>query len=258
MTSILEAHQIALRKQRISHIHARGLTRDLLRQVQDREMRFAPLDRMLRTPLRACGSIQERTRVLMRLHAAVRQHSIVHQHQVLAGGTVTSGLRLTAARIPWADKGVEDLLMVQESKIHASLTRLALSNRYVASVSHHAISRVFERLSTSDLPVVMAELTSGLRYLFDIVDATTEPGIGRRVLQILLPTQHGTFLGWRGHSSESFLLRTWVASGGNIRVDRTQAAIKAWAATPAPDKCVTFRQMLARAENRWLVQPHTN
>src|SRR5690606_30301917 len=129
-----------------------------------------------------------------------------------------------------------DLLMVQRSRLHVTGTRLEVSNTALATVSHHAISRMFERLVTTQPGDAMAELVAGLRHLSDIFDGCIQPGIGRRVLQIALPTPHGAFLGWRSCESESFLLRTWVRTGGNVRIDRTQAAIKAWAATPAADK----------------------
>lgn len=256
MTYILETRQVATRRQAVSHRHARGLTRDLLRKVRDREPGFAPLDRLLRKPLLACGSAQERQRVVTRLRSVLRQHSVVHQTRSLAHGSTASGLRLTTARIPWADAGLEDLLMVQRARLHVTGTRLEVSNTALATISHHAISRMFERLATTHLGDAMGELEEGLRHLSDIFDSCDHPGIGRRVLQIALPTPQGAFLGWRSRGSESFLLRTWVATGGNPRIDRTQAAIKAWAATPAADKLSTFRQMLSCRENHWLLQPH--
>src|SRR5690606_28804170 len=109
-----------------------------------------------------CGSARERQKILTRLRGAVRRYSLVHQDQPIGNGCTTSGFRLTTARIPWADDGLEDLLMVQRARLHVTAARLEVSNTALATISHHAVARMFERLATTNVRDVMTELKVGL------------------------------------------------------------------------------------------------
>lgn len=256
MTYTIESHNVATPIGAVSHRHARGLARDFLRNVRDQERKFAPFTRLLRTPLPACRTARERQKIVARLDSAMRRNLHANQYRSLPTSSTHSGLRLTSARLAWEDDSAEELIVVQRARVHTTAERLEISNTLLASVSHHAIARMFERLPTTDHTKVWAELMAGLQRLSDIFDACNEPGIGQRVLQLALPTATGALLGWRSRDSKSFQLRTWIATGGNARVDRTQAAVKAWLGTPTSEPGMTFRRLIDCPENQWMLNPH--
>lgn len=242
---------------RFSHRLARGLRRELFRELHDRDREWEALVPTISLVTTARLATSERVRSLRRLAPRMRTSLVAYHEQGSSNTLLAAGTSLRPVKQACAGGETEDAVRVSEVHVHAAGGGASFSCKPVALVSQHAIERIFERLATTELAAARTELASALDW-FDLLHSACQSLSHRtRPSQFAVPTETGVFLGRRCHDSGLLQARTWVPTGNNSRLDRTLAALHAWRATPSSDTARTFRSLLAQPCNQWMSQPYS-
>lgn len=235
----------------ITHYHARGLRRDLLRLLDDQNRQWQALVQRIRAAVlirsqRECAAILRllRPRVLSTLTSA--------RHLPNAGIDEVRGIVAKVDRFVYPDGGVEDMVLVSHVMLRCDQRSREFRQSMSGSISQHAVERMFQRMGTCRLEEVQAEMAGAWTWMESIHQAVLGITPQRRPTQIVVPSATGAFLGQCCPESALLSLRTWVPFEPNSRVGRTAALLHAWNATPASDRVATFKATLAQPCNRWL------
>lgn len=242
---------------RFSHRLARGLRRELFRELQNRGREWQALVPAVSLITTARLAPHERARVQRRLSPRMRASLVGYQEQYSGNDFLAGGTSMLPGEHAGVNGETEAALRLDRVRVFAAHGRAGFSNKTVALLSQHAVERLYERLATTQHAAVLTEFASALVW-FDLLHAACLSLSHRlRPRQFVLPTETGAFLGQRCNDSGLLHVRTWVVTGDNNRIDQTLAALHAWRPTPIGDTAVTFRSLLSQPCNQWMGQPYS-
>lgn len=239
----------------MSHRLARGLRRDLFRDLSDKLLeRWTPLARSLATvqlPYRGHRELRrawERTITHMqRTTFSFREQLQPHVH--------ATGVCLIPATRTHDDGGDEPVLEAFDLSLELVGARVHRGGTQLGSISHHLVERLFERLNTTSPGDVIRELDV-LAFWMRLMHVATALAAPRYTLhQVVLPSAEGAALCVRDATTGAIHARTWVGAGTSPRIDATLRALKAWKATRARD-VDSLKAMLRQPENMWMQEPY--
>lgn len=239
----------------MSHRLARGLRRDLFRDLSDKlHERWTPLERCLATVQLPYRSHRELRRAWERTIAHMQRTTFSFREQ-LEPHVHATGVCLIPATRTHVDGGDEPVLEAFDLNLELIGERVHRGAYELGSISHHLVERLFERLNTTSTSAVMRELDvlAFWMRLMNVATALAEP---RYTLhQVVLPSAEGAALCVRNANTGAIHARTWVAGDTSPRIDATLQALKAWKATRAQD-VDSLESMLRLPENMWMQDPY--
>ena len=228
----------------ISDRHARGLRRDLFRQLADhRAQHRHVLDARLTMVAMPLRGVRERRNSYLRAARAIRDACFGF---VMADGFI-SGVLIEPC-VMSHDDGDEAALAMTTVLIMMGKQYWEMIRLDAGRVSHHVVERMFQRLRTTSTAEVSDELAvafSWARLLqLELAFAMDQAGI----VEFPIPSKRGVLLARRDPETRRFNARTWLRSGMNRRVDTSVAALQRWHVEKDPDLDRRARSLVALAD----------
>lgn len=242
----------------ISHVHARGLRRDLFRMLEDRARQGVPAFEksweVLRWPY---GSAREVKGVFERARKALRACA----YNPFGNDTRIDGLLLVPRARLHADGQLEPVIEARTASI-AIKRGIPTGKKYtIGTVSHHAVERMFQRMNTTSKEDVLQDMLAFSIWARLLQTVAIVADSGKCIEQIPLPTPHGIFLCVRETDTWEVHMRTWIPHGMSSRHDASVACVVAFCQGIRGDGdahrlIAEFDAMADRPENRWWRTPH--
>ena len=228
----------------ISDRHARGLRRDLFRQLADhRAQHRHVLDARLTMVAMPLRGVRERRNSYLRAARAIRDACFGF---VMDDGFI-SGVLIEPCVLAHAD-GDEPALAMTTVLITMGKQYWQMNRLDAGRVSHHVVERMFQRLGTTSTAEVRDELAMAFSWArllqLELLFAVDQAGI----LELPIPSKRGVLLARRDPETRRFNARTWLRNGMNRRVDASVAALQRWHLEKDPDLDRRARSLVALAD----------
>ena len=232
----------------ISDNHARGLRRDLFRELGDHRARHRHvLDArltMVGMPLRG---VRERRNSYLRAARAIRDGCFGF---VMADGFI-SGVLIEPCLLAHAE-GDEPALAMTTVFVTMGRHYWEMTRFDAGRVSHHVVERMFQRLVTTRTADVRDELAvafSWARLLQVELAVAVEQA---RIVEFPIPSPRGVLLARRDPDTRRFNARTWLRNGMNRRVDASVAALQNWRTeADRTARAAAFTTLASSPEHAW-------
>lgn len=248
----------AWRRTTVSPRLARGLRRDLFRQLDDRIRKHArAYERRHETLFLPYRSVRDVRAAYERSVSALRNCSFDFEERRLDGGVRHArGMVFAPRAIEHAQGGSEQVL---DAAAYSLVLDGVVTSQCIpfGEISHHAVERMFMRLATASTADILDELVSGILWMELISTTTMLAEAGKSVLQVPVPTLHGILLCSREPAERRINARTFMRHGTHARADASMATLMEWIQTLSQAPAMeTFDRLAQRPENRWWHTPH--
>ena len=242
----------------ISHVHARGLRRNLFQMLDDRARLGVPAFEkcwdILRLPYRSvrdANAVFDRTKRALRACAYGRLGDDRQQMH---------GLILQPTARVHADGRHEPIIEVRRVSLRIKRGIPTGTLDTIGTVSHHAIERMFQRMNTTSKEDVLQDILEFSIWTQLLQTVAIVSGPGMRIEQLPLPTPHGIFLCVRETDTWEVHMRTWIPHGLSPRHDASVACIVEFCqgikGNALGAMLAAFDAMADRPENRWWRTAH--